>query len=241
MCPLNRPDLGKSEEKLQKIRSQCIWYLSENNGALKNALPWASYKKWFEVQGQANGTKGKVLQSLWWACLKKTFSIVGKYLLCNKMSNKGKSDVKQQRDRVKENVVQLLQENNGKLGMGEFWQMYNKRFKTPVSKKDLGFLTITAVSVWYIFVFTADKVWMTLFCAILLLSVLLFSCSFTFDLHLLYNDFSLILSTDSQYWFSGQLSFFPHRVLRLWITTQLTFMKKWPCTIVKTKFKYILI
>ena len=140
MCPLNRPDLGKSEEKLQKIRSQCIWYLSENNGALKNALPWASYKKWFEVQGQANGTKGKVLQSLWWACLKKTFSIVGKYLLCNKMSNKGKPDVKQQRDRVKENVVQLLQENNGKLGMGEFWQMYSKRFKTPVSKKDLGFL-----------------------------------------------------------------------------------------------------
>ena len=56
------------------------------------------------------------------------------------MSNTGKSDVKQQRDRVKENVVQLLQENNGKLGMGEFWQMYNKRFKTPVSKKDLGFL-----------------------------------------------------------------------------------------------------
>ena len=56
------------------------------------------------------------------------------------MSKTGKSDLKQQRNRVKENVVQLLQENNGKLGLGEFWQMYNKKFKTPVSKKDLGFL-----------------------------------------------------------------------------------------------------
>lgn len=55
------------------------------------------------------------------------------------MSDTGKFDLKHQRNKVKQNVVQLLQENNGKLGMGEFWQMYSKKFKTSLSKKDLGF------------------------------------------------------------------------------------------------------
>lgn len=55
------------------------------------------------------------------------------------MSGKEKGGLKQQRDKVKENVTLLLQENKGMFGTGELWQAYNSKFKTPVTKKNLGF------------------------------------------------------------------------------------------------------
>ena len=66
MCPLNRPDLGESGEKLQKIRSQCIRYLSENDGALKMHCPGLATGSDLRCKARLMEPKGKYCKVFDW-------------------------------------------------------------------------------------------------------------------------------------------------------------------------------
>ena len=65
--------------------------------------------------------------------------------------------MKQLRDRVKDNIVELLQDSNGTFGVNEVWPAYSRKFKVSLAKKDLGLLKLSDLFSLYPNVFEVQE------------------------------------------------------------------------------------
>ncbi|KAK7114721.1 uncharacterized protein [Littorina saxatilis] len=123
---------GIDVKKYQRdtVRENLVQLLQENKGKLWLTEIWQTYNQKFRTS-MSKKDLGVNKMSDVFAFYPEDFQVTEKFVML-------KSSPRVKPVEVKNNVVQLLKENKGRLGLGEIWAAYNRKFRTSVSKKDLG-------------------------------------------------------------------------------------------------------